>query len=134
MQTIRENMNNLGRLKGRSDFLRVQQSGRKWIARPFILQIDDHDDADHNRFGVTVTKRLEKSAVRRNRMKRRLRAAAYDVLAADVKYRDMLGGKTDFVLVARQGLADISYDDLKRDLRWCLRKLAAQNQAEGDCA
>lgn len=133
MQTIREKMNNLGRLKGRSDFLRVQQSGCKWIARPFILQIDDNE-AGRNRFGVTVTKRLEKSAVRRNRMKRRLRAAAYDVLAADGQCRDMLGGETDFVLVARQSLPDTPYADLKRDLRWCLRKLAAQKQENGGSA
>jgi ribonuclease P protein component len=126
MKTNKEDMKNLGRLKGRSDFLRIQNSGRKWIARHFVLQLDQ-GTTDHNRFGVTVTKRLDKSAVGRNRMKRRLRAVAYDVLATDKKYGAILGDKHDFVLIARQGLAEAGYDDLKKDLRWCLKKLSMQN-------
>ncbi len=127
MKTSQQDMNNLGRLKGRSDFLRVQNSGKKWISRHFVLQMDD-GISDKNRCGFTVTKRLDKSAVKRNRMKRRLRAASYDVMAADFKLRDLMGGINDFVLIARKGLIDADYNDLKKDLRWCLKKLAAQQE------
>ena len=125
MKTKQQEIKNLGRLKGRSDFLRVQNSGKKWISKNFILQMDE-GLADIPRFGVTVTKRLEKSAVKRNRIKRRLRAAAYDVMAGEPTLMSGSFERTDFVLLARQGLIEAEYTDIKKDLRWCLGKLAAQ--------
>lgn len=48
-----------------------------------------------NRYGITVTKKLEPSSVLRNRMKRRLRAIAAEALHS----RPQMG--RDYVLVAR---------------------------------
>lgn len=124
MKTLKDDMKNLGRLKGRSDFLRVRDSGLKWISGSVIVQ-KAAGTGDTDRFGVTVTKKLEKSAVRRNRMKRRLRAAAYDIIASSGVGA---GHVTDYVLIARKDTGTNDYATLKKDLGWCLKRLSAKNE------
>ena len=104
MKATKEQIKSLGRLKKRSDFLRVQGTGAKWVSKSLILQAGDNNDATI-RFGLTVSKKTSASAVVRNRIKRRLRAAA----------RDVLPGRTD--------TENRSYEDIKKDLAWCVRKL-----------
>jgi ribonuclease P protein component len=115
----------MDRLKKRSDFLRVQNNGNKWVSRGMILIVADND-IGKRRFGITVTKKLEKSAVRRNRMKRRLRAIAYDVLP------DTARSSMDFILIARQDTSLRLYRDLKNDLEWCLEKLCVAKTKDDD--
>ncbi len=106
----------LDRLKKRSDFLCVQKEGKKWVSKSLILQAMG-TETGMVRFGLTVSRRVSKSAVKRNRIKRRLRAVVYDILpfyACD---------DADYVLIGRQETADRSYADLTNDLKWCLKKL-----------
>lgn len=117
MQASRHDIARLGRLVRRSDFTRIRKQGRRWTARGLTLEVAEAPDADGIRFGLTVGKRTDKSAVRRNRIKRRLRAAARDVLP-----RGALPG-FDYVLFGRFETAARSYDDLCRDLAWCLSRL-----------
>jgi len=113
-------MKEMGRLLRRSDFLRIQQAGRKWTARGLTVQLADHitrDDSMPRRVGFTVTKRLSKSAVVRNRAKRRLRAVAYDVLPPNAR------SGADYIVVGRPETLTRSYQELCGDLKWCLSKL-----------
>jgi ribonuclease P protein component len=116
MHATKDDMKDLDRLQKRSDFLRVGANPQKWVAKGMII-LSAPNDLPIKRFGITVTKKLEKSAVRRNRMKRRLRAVARDILPGS--------GKTgmDYVLIARSDTATRPYADLKKDLRWSLEKL-----------
>lgn len=107
---------NLGRLKKRSDFLHVQKAGRKWISKGIIVEIADNDQSGL-RYGLTVSKKVSKLAVTRNRIKRRLRAAVCDVLPS------YAGINLDIVLIGRVASQERSYEDLRNDLRWCLRKM-----------
>ena len=70
----------------------------------------------HLRVGFTATKKIG-NAVKRNRARRRLRAAVDEVLRGT----DVSGA--DLVVVARQGTIERPYDDLKNDLRAALKKL-----------
>ncbi len=68
------------------------------------------------RVGYTATKKVG-NAVKRNRARRRLRAAVAEVLE---------GSQTthaDMVVVARQGTIERPYAELKNDLAAALRKL-----------
>ncbi len=116
MQATKTEIQNVGRLKKRSDFLRLQHSGIKWVAKGMIIQIAPASEKQRH-FGITVTKRVSKSAVCRNRIKRRLRAVAYDVLPAH------LADDIDIVLIGRPETAIRPYATLKKDLIWCLGKL-----------
>lgn len=69
------------------------------------------------RMGYTVTKKVSKKAVVRNRIKRRLRA-----LAADIMPLYAVDGH-DYVLVGRGETLDKDYLSLQKDLKWCLKRL-----------
>lgn len=107
---------NLSVLKNRADFLKMNARADKWVAKGLILQALPND-LGSTRIGYTVTKRVDKSAVKRNRIKRRLRAVAADILPAQARK------SCDYVLIGRPLTATRDYQDLANDLRWCLGKL-----------
>lgn len=118
MFATKEQIEHLGRLKKRSDFLRVQAQGRKWVSSGMIVQLAPNDGLGQ-RFGVTVTKKFFKNATDRNRIKRRLRAIACDTLPA------LLPDHHDIILIGRDATLQRPYATLCQDLQWCLKKLAA---------
>lgn len=115
----------LGRLLSRKDFLRVAAGRRKWVAPGLILQACAGDGAagtgphaEGRRVGFTASKKVG-NAVARNRAKRRLRAAAREVMS------DAALAGTDYVLVARMETVSRPYALLKQDLETGLRRLKA---------
>ncbi len=116
MHSSKEQMKTIDRLRRRSEFLSVSQKGKKWVSRSLILQasVSAHSQL---RFGLTVTKKISGSAVHRNRIRRRLRAAAYDVMPFHA------ASGFDYVLIGRADTATRSYAELTADLTWCLKRL-----------
>ncbi|HEY8963223.1 MAG TPA: ribonuclease P protein component [Alphaproteobacteria bacterium] len=108
-----------GRLKRRSDFLRVAGTGKKWISPSVIVQVDT-ESGEGIRFGLTATKKLG-NAVIRNRIRRRLRAAANIALAGRPN--------TDVVLIGRSATVDAPFEQILKDLNWCLKKLGIPTEA-----
>ena len=122
----------LDRLKKRSEFLAVAAANRRWTTPGLVLQArtylntesenagipraDGAQGAGGLRVGFTATKKIG-NAVKRNRARRRLRAAVAEVLKAS------LPAHADIVLVARQGTIARPYAELKNDLAAALRKL-----------
>lgn len=128
------------RMKKRRDFLTAAK-GHKVVtttlvlqARPFdktVLQARSLDEIDATvpaRVGFTVTKKAG-NAVMRNRIRRRLRAAA-DALMPE----NALPG-WDYVLIGRTTTKEEPFDTILRDLRYAIRKTAkleaARNSADG---
>ncbi len=105
-------------LKRRAEFLAVAGKGRKAPSPGLVLQVLRRDDAAPARLGFTVTKKVG-NAVRRNRTKRRLRAAAHDVLA------EQAVAGVDLVLIGRDGTAGRPFEALKDDFRRLLDRLGA---------
>lgn len=124
MQAIQSDIIKIDRLKKRSDFLWVQSHGRKWIAKGIIVEIADNSSKGDNlgiRYGLTVSKRVSKLAVKRNLIKRRLRAIAQEIMPA---YATL---NMDIVIVGRFGALERDFDVLKKDLVWCLNKLEVKS-------
>lgn len=85
----------------------------------FVLLIRPRDDgSDAIRIGYTVTKKIG-GAVIRNRMKRRFRALARELLPDEG-----LAG-ADHVLIGRAGGVERDFGLLRTELRKALRKLGA---------
>ncbi len=120
--TITENKNkDIARLRKRADFLRVQkaikdQQGRKWVSKGMIVETASNE-VGVLRVGFTVSKRVSKLAVTRNRVKRRLRAAAAEILPL---YQSQ---NLDIVLIGRVESEKRDFSDLRNDLIWCLKKM-----------
>lgn len=113
--------NGLVRLKTRADFVRVA-AGRRRTAKPgLVLQAAPNplggDGSEAVRVGFTASRKVG-NAVLRNRAKRRLRAAAAEILVRDGR------PGTDYVLIARAETGERPYAELVRDLETALRQLA----------
>lgn len=113
----------VGRLKRRSEFLRVAAERNKWVAPGLVLQArprgpDARDPlpADAIRVGLTVSRKVG-GAVARNRARRRLRAAVAAVLAAHGR------PGFDYVVIGRQATLSRSFDALLADLQAALGRL-----------
>lgn len=122
------------RLKRRADFLKVARKGHKWAAPGLVLQaLDRTASADGGpestapgiRAGFTVTRKVG-NAVVRNRARRRLRAAAEQVLPE--------WGKAghDYVLIGRQGTLGREFPALISDLRTALERVGTRNNGGGN--
>lgn len=122
----------LDTLRKRREFLRIRGGGR-CATHAFVLETKQREDmqravstAGHHqateqaktnaRFGFTVTKRLG-NAVRRNRIRRRLRAALSDVAKAGAQ------ANFDYVLVARDAAYDMPYVELTKLLTNAFRRV-----------
>lgn len=107
------------RLTRRAEFLLVASKGRKAPSPGLVLQGLRRDDQAPARLGFTVTKKVG-NAVIRNRTKRRLRAAAREVLA-----ETPVAG-VDLVLIGRDGTRARNFEALKDDLRSALGRVGAR--------
>lgn len=116
MHADKSDLQTLSILKNRAEFVKMNAKADKWVAKGLVLQVLPND-AQCKRVGYTVTKRVDKSAVKRNRIKRRLRAVAADILPLHARE------SCDYVLIGRPQTATRAYDDLAKDLKWCLQKL-----------
>ncbi len=115
----------LVQLKKRSEFLRVASTRLSQITPGLILQCRRHTLKETQayksatlRLGFTVTKKVGNSVIR-NRVKRRLRAAAQAVLPAKAAHH------LDLVIIGRQNTFKRSFPDLLADLEKALNKLQA---------
>jgi ribonuclease P protein component len=97
------------RLKKRRDFL-LAAKGRKAGRRAFLLESRRRDDDGPARFGFTISKRVSKKAVERNRIRRRLREAVRLFAAGQSRPGH------DYVLVGRRAALNESFRGIAADL------------------
>ena len=119
----------LTRLKRRPEFLAVAAARRRWAAPGLVLQAYRRDaesspvPASTIRYGITASRKVG-NAVARNRAKRRLRAAAAEILPT------ACAQGYDVVLIARAATVDRPYAALKDDLAKAVAKLAARRDGK----
>ncbi|MBX9589953.1 MAG: ribonuclease P protein component [Hyphomonadaceae bacterium] len=111
-------------LKRRPDFLRLRR-GARFATPGFVLEgkrrggEDEGPSADGARFGFTVSKQVG-TAVARNRIKRRLKAAVRDVVYEHAR------SDFDYVLIARRAALDAGFAMLVSDLIKALGRVNAR--------
>ena len=94
------------RIKKEKDFKALFDAGHSVANRKFVVYCLNRDLL-HYRVGLSVSKRLG-NAVTRNRVKRRIRHALMDV-SCQLAHQD-------FVVIARNGVEDLSYQEIYSNL------------------
>ena len=107
----------LATLKKRTDFQKAQNGLKAGVASCLVTRGKDPNGTKAVRVGFTVTKKLGK-AVRRNRIRRRLRAAARAV------FPNLAAPGYDYVIIARAAAETRPYADLLDDLKRALLRLS----------
>jgi ribonuclease P protein component len=132
------------RLKRRKDFLRVAAQRTKWVTPGLILQAAPTPDVPHGdktqtpesplsdaptlaetRVGFTVSKKVG-NAVKRNRARRRLKAAA-DALLPELAVPGI-----DYVVIGRGATVERPFEDLLHDLRTALKRVGTGAKPLGE--
>lgn len=143
-------MPTVGRLKTRPEFLKVAAARRKWATPGLVLQAARRQPGDDRaalgvspitasgvkasgavareepevRVGFTVTRKVG-NAVVRNRVKRRLRAAAAEVFGQHGR------AGTDYVVIGRAATLTRPYDALRQDLEQAILKVERPGNGRG---
>lgn len=103
-------------IKKRSEFLAANR-GKRYATPGFVLLVRDRqDDSPAIRLGITITKKVG-NAVIRNRMRRRFRALARELLSDKGK------AGADHILIGRDSGIERDFDALRADMAKALGKL-----------
>jgi ribonuclease P protein component len=108
-----ENNKILGRLKNRTEFLRVRKGQKIRGKNFFIERALRQDGSDNPRYGLTVSKKCG-NAPQRNRIKRRLRHAL------EVHVAPHLIPSMDYVIVAHREIISMPFQKIVTQLTCCV--------------
>lgn len=112
-----------------AEFTKIGKKGKKFHAKTLLLlttpspeiylqDLEKNKRAkDFCRVGYTVAKTVSKSAVVRNRAKRRLREI-FKKLAPTLAQNHF-----DYVVIARKEIAEENFEKISSDLKFCLRRI-----------
>lgn len=116
------------RVKRRREYLELQNKGKKARGRYFLVSHcptianrpgrkanEDLLPACENRIGITVTKKVNKRAAHRNRLKRRVREIFRHL-------RPRIQGYNDIVVIALNGATELSNEQVSRELKYLFYK------------
>jgi ribonuclease P protein component len=115
-------------IRTRQDFIDIQNNKDEICHRPTMILLIKATPKKYTqvtfkrragefvRLGLTVTKKIDKRAVKRNKIKRRLREAFRKINP------DLLHNHTDYQIIAKKCIVDSKLKYIVKDLEICLAK------------
>ena len=96
------------RLRKSREFARLREKSSKVYSAHFLILITP-SESNVSRLGITVSSKIDKRAVVRNKIKRRIR----DIFRVN---RSRLRSNFDIVIIARKNAGDLSFEEVKREI------------------
>lgn len=106
------------------EFMRVYKRGKFFVGKNMVLYVFPNK-FEINRLGITVSRKFGKS-VKRNRIRRLIREN-YRL------YEEYIKTGFDCVIVARQNDYMPEYDEIKKEMKFLLKKLNVFDQEKWNC-
>lgn len=110
-------------LKKNYEFVRIYKKGKFFVGKYIVIYLLKNRFGT-NRLGITVNKKVGKS-VKRNRMKRLVRES-YRF------YEDFIPAGLDIVFVARSAETEYGFAEIRREMKFLLKKMQAFDQQKWD--
>lgn len=110
-------------LKKNYEFVRIYKKGRFFAGKYIVIYVMKNR-YNINRLGITVNKKVGKS-VRRNRIKRLIRES-YRF------YEEFIPEGIDMVFVARSVETEVGFADIRKEMKFLLKKMQAFDQEKWD--
>jgi ribonuclease P protein component len=110
-------------LKKNYEFVRIYKKGRFFAGKYIVIYVMKNRQ-DINRLGITVNKKVGNS-VRRNRIKRLIRES-YRF------YEEFIPDCNDIVFVARSVETEYGFADIRKEMKFLLKKMQAFDQEKWD--
>jgi len=110
-------------LKKNYEFVRIYKKGKFYAGKYIVLYVQKNR-LGSNRLGITVNKKVGKS-VKRNRMKRLIRES-YRF------FEDFVPSGLDIVIVARNVETEYGFADIRKEMKFLLKKMQAFDQQKWD--
>jgi ribonuclease P protein component len=111
-------------IKKNYEFLRAYKKGKFFVGKFIILYVLTNN-LNINRLGITTSKKVGKS-VRRNRLRRLIREN-YRF------YEEFVKTGIDLIFVARSSEPLPEFSDIKKEMRFLLKKLNVFDREKWDC-
>lgn len=109
-------LSHLNRFHGHGSLRYLYQHGTKTRSRDLGLYYIENKNRTHSRFAIVVTKKVHKSAVKRNRIRRRI----YEIVRLEL---DNIKNPYDFIItVFTPDLLEIEHEQLKKQITELLAK------------
>ncbi len=106
------------RIKKRKDFIRIQSLKRKSHSAHFLIVVEKREKSSTAlRLGITVSKKIDKRAVKRNYIKRRVREI-FRLNSHLIKKRGL-----NILVIAKKGAEKLSFNEIKDELCYMMKKI-----------
>jgi ribonuclease P protein component len=109
----------------RRDFLHVKEKATVYMGKRIVVQITESPD-DETRLGIIVSRRYNKSSVKRNRARRLIREA-YRLI------KNRIFSPVWLVIIARKGIADCKRQVVQQELIDILTSANAYSSTDKGC-
>ena len=129
MKASKAQIKTINRLSAQAVFDSLRQTKDvRWVATGLIVQVQPRPADLPGAYGlcVSASKKTAPRAVDRNRIRRRLKAIAVEVLPLVAK------PGLNYMITGRAQALTRPITDLHNDLRWCLKKLDLLQEAPSD--
>lgn len=120
MKASKSQLQTISRLSTQAVFDCLRQTKDiRWVSTSLVLQAVPRPETEATPYGlcISTSKKTASRAVDRNRMRRRMKAIAADVMPRLAK------PGLNYMISCRQPVLTKPIAELEKDLSWCLKKL-----------
>lgn len=103
------------RILKKQEFASLWKNDKKFYSQNFIANFNNNSKIFH--LGVSISKKVLKLAVKRNKLKRQIKAIVYQI------YKENNINKIEVVLIAKKGIEKYSFQELKLELNQLFKKI-----------
>ena len=106
------------RITSRAEYLAIQNNGQKWHSKHFVICYREaqQPESARPRIGITITKKVDKRAVKRNLLRRRVREIfriSYENFCVPL----------EVVVIAKQGAIELDPESIRDEIFYLFRKI-----------